>query len=97
MDLLTNIAEYLLKVETLTKPDIEEICKTGKLAWCDAEEERRAKEAETKADAEAAFTEEKAEEAKTEEAPKEEVATEEAPKAETPVEANESTNETKGE
>ena len=97
MDLLTNIAEYLLKVETLTKPDIEEICKTGKLAWCDAEEERRAKEAETKADAEAAFTEEKAEEAKTEEAPKEEVANEEAPKAETSVEANESANETKGE
>ena len=97
MELLTNIAEYLLKVETLTKPDIEEICKTGKLAWCDAEEERRAKEAETKADAEAAFTDEKAEEAKTEEAPKEEVATEETPKAETPVEANESANETKGE
>ena len=97
MDLLTNIAEYLLKVETLTKPDIEEICKTGKLAWCDAEEERRAKEAETKADAEAAFTEEKAEEAKTEEAPKEDVTTEETPKADTTVEANESTNETKGE
>ena len=93
MDLLTNIAEYLLKVETLTKPDIEEICKTGKLAWCDAEEERRTKEAETKADAEAAFTEEKAEEAKTEEAPKEEVATEETPKEDTTVEANE----TKGE
>ena len=93
MDLLTNIAEYLLKVETLTKPDIEEICKTGKLAWCDAEEERRAKEAETKADAEAAFTEEKAEEAKTEEAPKEEVAAEETPKEDTPVEVNE----TKGE
>ena len=97
MDLLTNIAEYLLKVETLTKPDIEEICKTGKLAWCDAEEERRAKEAETKSDAEAAFTEEKAEEAKTEEAPKEDVTTEETPKADTTVEANESTNETKGE
>ena len=97
MDLLTNIAEYLLKVETLTKPDIEEICKTGKLAWCDAEEERRAKEAETKADAEAAFTEEKAEEAKTEEAPKEEVATEETPKEDTPAKANESANETKGE
>ena len=97
MDLLTNIAEYLLKVETLTKPDIEEICNTGKLAWCDAEEERRAKEAETKADAEAAFTEEKAEEAKTEEAPKEEVATEETPKEDTTVEANESANETKGE
>ena len=97
MDLLTNIAEYLLKVETLTKPDIEEICKTGKLAWCDAEEERRAKEAETKADAEAAFTEEKAKEAKTEEAPKEEVAAEETPKEDTTVEANESANETKGE
>ena len=97
MELLTNIAEYLLKVETLTKPDIEEICKTGKLAWCDAEEERRAKEAETKADAEAAFTEEKAEEAKAEEAPKEEVAAKETPKEDTPVEANESTNETKGE
>ena len=94
MDLLTNIAEYLLKVETLTKPDIEEICKTGKLAWCDAEEERRAKEAETKADAEAAFTEEKAEDAKTEEAPKEEVSTEETPKEDTTVEANESTDET---
>ena len=66
MDLLTNIAEYLLKVETLTKPDIEEICKTGKLAWCDAEEERKAHEAETKADAEAAFTEEKPEGATTE-------------------------------
>ncbi len=62
LDLLTNIAEYLLKVETLTKPDIEEICKTGKLSWCDAEEERKKAEAETKSDAEAAFNEEAKEE-----------------------------------
>ena len=33
MDLLTNIAEYLIKVETLTKSDIDEIAATGKLAW----------------------------------------------------------------
>ena len=98
LDLLTNIAEYLLKVETLTKPDIEEICKTGKLSWCDAEEERKRVEAENKSNAEAAFTEEKAEEApKSEEAPKEEVAAEETPKEDTPVEVNESTDETKGE
>ena len=45
MDLLTNIAEYLLKVETLTKPDIEEICSTGKLKWCDEMEARRQEEA----------------------------------------------------
>ena len=31
--LLSTIAEYLIKVETLTKPDIEEIEKTGKLGW----------------------------------------------------------------
>jgi cell division protease FtsH len=75
LDLLTNIAEYLLKVETLTKPDIEEICKTGKLSWCDAEEERKRVEAETKSDAEAAFNEEEAKEenneVKEEAAPKE--------------------------
>ena len=32
-DLLTAIAEYLIKVETLTKADIDEIAKTGKLGW----------------------------------------------------------------
>ena len=42
MDLLTNIAEYLLKVETLTKPDIDEIESTGHLKWCDDEESRKA-------------------------------------------------------
>ena len=35
LDLLTVIAEYLLKVETLTKSDIDEIASTGKLAWYD--------------------------------------------------------------
>ncbi len=43
--LLTNIAEYLLKVETLTKSDITEIKDTGKLAWY---EEKEAKKAEAK-------------------------------------------------
>ena len=32
-DLLVAIAEYLIKVETLTKPDIDEIAATGKLSW----------------------------------------------------------------
>ena len=80
MDLLTNIAEYLLKVETLTKPDIEEICNTGKLSWCDAEEERKKREAKTAADAEAAFTEENKEE--TVEAEESEVKTETETKVE---------------
>ena len=31
--LLATIAEYLIKVETLTKADIDEIEKTGKLGW----------------------------------------------------------------
>ena len=34
-DLLNNIANYLLKVETLTKPDIDEICETGHLKRAD--------------------------------------------------------------
>lgn len=45
LDLLTNIAEYLKKVETLTKSDIEEIEKTGKLKWYDEQQERKAREA----------------------------------------------------
>lgn len=32
-DLLDTISEYLIKVETLTKADIDEIVATGKLAW----------------------------------------------------------------
>ena len=35
MDLLANIAEYLLKVETINKSDIDEIVSTGHLKWCD--------------------------------------------------------------
>lgn len=34
-DLLSNIANYLLKVETLNKSDIEEIASTGHLSWYD--------------------------------------------------------------
>ena len=34
-DLLKNIANYLLLVETLTKSDIDEINQTGKLKWVD--------------------------------------------------------------
>ena len=34
-ELLDNIANYLLKVETLTKPDIDEICETGHLKRAD--------------------------------------------------------------
>ena len=41
IDLLHNIASYLLKVETLNKQDIEEIDKTGKLKWYDEKEERK--------------------------------------------------------
>ena len=37
-DLLVNIAEYLIKVETLTKPDIDEIAATGKLSWYEAKQ-----------------------------------------------------------
>jgi cell division protease FtsH len=35
MDLLNNIADYLLKVETLNKSDIDEITSTGHLKWYD--------------------------------------------------------------
>ena len=39
MDLLNNIANYLLQVETLTKPDIDEICATGHLKRADKADE----------------------------------------------------------
>ena len=52
-DLLTTIAEYLLKVETLTKSDIDEIHATGKLAWCDEKEAQKL--AEQKAKEETSF------------------------------------------
>ncbi len=38
-DLLDLIAEYLIKVETLNKSDIEEIVKTKKLSWWDKQDE----------------------------------------------------------
>ena len=41
LDLLNNIADYLLKVETLNKSDIEEIESTGKLSWYDEREKAR--------------------------------------------------------
>ena len=44
MDLLTNIAEYLIKVETLTKSDIDEIAATGKLAWYEEKMVKKAEE-----------------------------------------------------
>ncbi|MCR5349858.1 MAG: ATP-dependent zinc metalloprotease FtsH [Acholeplasmatales bacterium] len=44
LDLLKVIANYLIKVETLNKSDIEEIEKTGKLEWYDKlEAEKEAK------------------------------------------------------
>ena len=38
MDLLNNIADYLLKVETLNKSDIDEITSTGHLNWYDTKQ-----------------------------------------------------------
>jgi len=37
-DLLDIISEYLIKVETLNKADIDEIVETGKLSWYDEEQ-----------------------------------------------------------
>lgn len=44
LDLLKTIAEYLLKVETLNKSDIEEIHQTGHLKWYDDQEKRKAEQ-----------------------------------------------------
>ena len=55
MDLVELIAQYLIKVETLTKQDIDEIVETGHLGWYErqeakkAEDERLAKEAQEQA------------------------------------------------
>ena len=38
LDLVKTIAKYLIKVETLTKPDIDEIEATGHLKWYDEKE-----------------------------------------------------------
>ena len=40
-DLLETIAYYLKEIETLTKQDIDEINKTGKLAWYDEQKARK--------------------------------------------------------
>ncbi len=40
LDLLNNIANYLLKVETLTKIDIDEICETGHLKRADDQDNK---------------------------------------------------------
>ncbi len=90
MDLVELIAQYLIKVETLTKQDIDEIVETGHLGWYErqeaekakkAEEARLAKEAEEKAKAEAEAVkkelEAKAVEAQAADVKTEEVATEE--------------------
>jgi cell division protease FtsH len=59
MDLLNNIADYLLKVETLNKSDIDEITSTGHLNWYDtkkalklAEEQAQKQETEVKTETE---------------------------------------------
>ena len=64
MELLTNIAEYLIKVETLTKSDIDEIATTGKLAWY---EEKMAQKAQEEAASKQAVEENTPTENKTEE------------------------------
>ena len=66
-DLLKNIANYLLLVETLTKSDIDEINETGKLTWVDEKfNSDEATETETKE--EAASEEAKEAEVKAEDA-----------------------------
>ena len=44
MDLLNNISDYLLKVETLNKSDIDEITTTGHLKWYDDRQARKVAE-----------------------------------------------------
>jgi len=78
-ELLKNIANYLLLVETLTKSDIDEINQTGKLKWVDdkfnnEEENTEAATEVTEAKSETTEAAEVKEEASTE-------ATTEAPKA----------------
>ena len=101
IELLKTIAKYLMKVETLTKTDIDEIEATGHLAWYDKREEERRlaeiakKEAEAKALEEAKAKE--AEEAAKAEATKEveatEAKTEETPTEVEPEEKKEETTE----
>jgi len=53
LDLVKVIASYLLKVETLTKTDIDEICETGHLSWYDRKQEKKN---ETSSDAQSEVT-----------------------------------------
>ena len=41
--LLDNIANYLLEIETLTKSDIDEIVKSGKLSWWEKQKKQEQK------------------------------------------------------
>ena len=53
LDLLKVIADYLIKVETLTKEDIYEIQETGRLEWWEKKQEKeKLKETSTNTDAE---------------------------------------------
>ena len=74
MDLLTNIAEYLIKVETLTKSDIDEIAATGKLAWYEEKMTKKTEEetANSQAEEETVVEESSTEETKPVENPTEE-------------------------
>ena len=90
LDLLKTIAQYLIKIETLTKNDIDEINATGHLAWYDKKEQEKALEEKRKAEEALKKAEEdklKAEEAlkKAEEAEATDVKedTKEEPKTET--------------
>ncbi len=62
LDLLKTIANYLIKVETLTKTDIDEIEATGHLSWYDKKEEEKLAQEKAKEEAK------KLEEEKTQEA-----------------------------
>jgi len=44
VDLLKNIAQHLLDIETLTKEDIYEIVETGKLSWWEKKKLKTSKE-----------------------------------------------------
>ena len=73
LTLLNNIADYLLKLETLTKSDIDEINQTGHLSWYDekmnptVEVENKSEEIKDEADVKKDTQVEAKEEAKTEE------------------------------
>jgi len=43
INLLDNIANYLLEIETLTKNDIDEIVKSGKLSWWEKQKKQEQK------------------------------------------------------